>query len=309
MNYYYFSDKPSLYEDAKKYYSQGCSPKILTEFLNYLESNKNIIESIYGSVYLFNNSLLHNKFKELSSIGIEINIISIPMEGYDCNNPKPILDLNTGLPTYVTAKTKEDLAQVIYNEFINSSEIYPNYKLHIFPHMYLRSSKVNPFSRGNMPYSLHIKSFYIKFKNQGGTVAITSSNLAVRDLIKWDNMILIENEANCAIYDSAQKFYTYLIQQSIPIKTFDPSKDWIETSIALETYDFVPSKNPFVGNYYITPFYEDSPDMIEEKIIKLLQNAKERIYICAQHICAYEYSFKTSFKCGEKDGTTLRGGF
>ena len=92
LNYYYFSDKASLYEATKKFYSQGCSPKILTEFLNYLESNKNSIESTYGSVYLFNNSLPHNKFKELSSIGIQINIISIPMEGYDCNNPKPIID-------------------------------------------------------------------------------------------------------------------------------------------------------------------------------------------------------------------------
>ncbi|MBX4271753.1 topoisomerase DNA-binding C4 zinc finger domain-containing protein [Clostridium estertheticum] len=242
-------------------------------------------------------------------MGIEINIISIPMEGYDCNKPEPIVDLNTGLPTYVTDKTKADLAQEIYSEFINHSKINAKYKLYIFPHMYLRSSRVNPFSRGNMPYSLHIKSFYIKFKNQGGTIALTSSNLAVRDLIKWDNMILIENETNSVINDSAQYFYTCLIEQSIPIKMFDPSKDWTKTSIELRNYDYIPDKNPFVGNYYIAPFYEDSPDIIETKIIKLLHNAKERIYICAQHIGAYNYSFNSTFKYNEEGGTTRKGGF
>ena len=82
------------------------------------------------------------------------------------------------------------MAEAIYNRIKSSRN--SNFNLFIFPHMYIRSPRVRPFSRGDMPYSLHAKSIFIKYKNGGGAVGLTSSNLATRDMVKDEMMLLVE---------------------------------------------------------------------------------------------------------------------
>ncbi len=285
-NNYLFIDGPDLYEDSTKYYNYGCSPSLLKELINYLENNREEIKKVYCSLYLYNNEVLNDYFKQLVRYDIEVNVISIPLEGYDNNSPKSIIDINTDRPKYIKRKTKYELAENIYNDHIMHE--YKNFNFYIFPHMYIRSSRVKPFSRGDMPYSLHIKSLYIEFKNKKNSVIITSSNLAVRDQIKDELMVITEDEKECD--NSAKAYFEALIHNSIPIKNFKFNQDWYSYNI--QTSD----KLQGVSNYYTGPFFKNSQDYMEERLIDLIQGAHNRIYICAQHISAYKYSYDSLFK-------------
>ncbi|MGP6147457.1 phospholipase D-like domain-containing protein [Jeotgalibaca sp. A122] len=278
-------DSPSLYADPEKYYLQGSSPTILKKFTEYIEMNKENITEINASLYLYNNPILHSFFKKLSEQGIKINIISIPLEGYDNSYPKKITNLKTsnfcfnGKPV-----SKYDVADAIYKDSINYTN--PNFRMYIFPHMYIRSRKVKKFSRGNMPYSLHIKSFYIKFKNGSHAVALTSSNLAVRDKIKDELMIICENFNN--FRNSAQIFFTTLITNSISIESFNQQKKFNHYQIIKKPNYMVsePEKN---HNFYMGPFFYQSQSVFENYLIDLVKKSKNRIYICGQHVSAYSY--------------------
>jgi len=278
-NYYLLNDGPNLYDNSFKYYVQGSSPTILKNFMNYLEKNKGLISEINASLYLYNNPILHKFLKELSSIGIKVNIFSIPLEGYDAQAPQEIISIDNQLPYFDSKKTKYDIAKEIYED----SKLFKNdnFNLYIFPHMYIRSERINPFSRGNMPYSLHIKSFYIKFKDCTGAVSLTSSNLAVRDQIKDELMIIVNDLIECN--QSAQVFFEALKSNSIHIREFKESEN---------LYDYRITKHePLFSNFnfYTGPFFNDSQNYSEKVLSDLIKSANHRIYICAQHISAYDY--------------------
>jgi phosphatidylserine/phosphatidylglycerophosphate/cardiolipin synthase-like enzyme len=212
-----FDLPPSDTERQYEFYSKGCSPTIFDKLVGYLKRYENKTVRIYVALYLFNNALLHEEFKLLANKGVEIIVISIPLEGYDKNNAQFIRDENTRQSIYPQKMTKYDLAQRIYSEF-TQPDFNQNYKLLVFPHLYVRSSTVRPFSRGNMPYSLHTKSLFIERQDTDkSAVALTSSNLAVRDLRKYETMLIVEGneEAN----HSAAAFFHTLIINSIDINS------------------------------------------------------------------------------------------
>ena len=295
-------DGPSLYKNHTHYnfYSDGCSPTILHSLISYLRNNASIIQEVYGCLYLFNNRVLHEELKKLSSdYGVKISIVSIPLEGYDDKSPQKIIDLITREPLFAQPKTKFDLAAEMYQEFLLAG--FPkNYKLYVFPHMYLRSSRVNAFSRGAMPYSLHAKSFYIKFKDGSGNVALTSSNLAVRDQVKSE-ILVIASDFKREEDKTAAKFFDDLIRNSIDYSKFNPQGNYFDYQIAIEQV------GPLFGNFYIAPFYDDSPNRAETYLARLLSTAKRRIYISAQHICSYQYTFPNEYHSG-KPGFTRQAG-
>lgn len=74
------------------------------------------------------------------------------------------------------------------------------------------------FSRGELPYSLHAKTFYIRMKDGSAKVAITSSNLAVRDAIKNEIMVI----ADCSDQEkeNSQVFFNELIKNSETLLKF-----------------------------------------------------------------------------------------
>lgn len=261
------------------YNNLGSSPNTTLRFCDWLINNKNNIESVKIAMYLFNNSYLFNSLKELARAGCNIDVFSIPLEGYDDDKPLVITDNQT--KTSLGAYTKYDLADEIYSDI----QQYPieNFNLYIFPHMYLRSQTVNPFSRGNMPYSLHCKTCLIKFQDGTTYVGLTSSNMAVRDAQKIElfNLSTITGiEIN-----SAEDFYAGLLENSININSFNPNADYNHYNIVLR---HVPPASRIL---YTAPFYKNSASKFEERIIQMLNLASTRIIVAAQHVCAYDYSY------------------
>ena len=267
------------YEKGKYFNNYGCSPKILQRIMKYFDDNINEIESICISLYLFNNEILFNKLNELAIHGIEVNVISIPLEGYDDSKPKDIYEYETGELLYKD-KTKYELAKNIYDKIKN--ETMSKLNLYVFPHIYVRSSKMNPFSRGRMPYSMHSKTFYVRMRGNKEAIGLTSSNLAVRDLVK--NEVLVIGDGNSFAkedYSAACQFYIDLIKSSKNIKEFDETHNY---SNIMEMKNVLLSSN----SYYIAPFYDDVQRTVRNRIKEIIDGAKKRIYICAEHICDYE---------------------
>ncbi|WP_430428042.1 phospholipase D-like domain-containing protein [Maribacter litoralis] len=283
MPFYSYFDEPENYKDPFGFYEQGGSPSLLQEFINTIEKDKNNIEEINISWYLFNNQYLYNYLKEVATIGIKVNVITIPLEGYDNNNPKALKNLETKAKTEERF-TKYNLARKIFGETYRSTS-HKNLNLYIFSHLYVRSANIKKFSRGTLPYSLHIKSAYIKKKN-GYLVLMSSSNLAVRDLVKYESMICIENEPGYE--ETAKAFYKNLIENSIPIKAYKSS-----LNTTCNMFEKVAYK--FSGSMYISaPFYENSANNLEKKLLKHIASATHRIIICAQHLAAFNYDFNAN---------------
>src|SRR6185437_17171244 len=134
MPYEVFFDGPEYYENKFDFYSCGSSPKLLKHLLEYLNKNGDSLAEINIALYLFNNKLLNENLIALSERGTKVNVYTIPIEGYDAESAKDIIDIETRL--VISNQTKYEVAKDIFeNHFYNK---YKNYKLYFFPHMYLR---------------------------------------------------------------------------------------------------------------------------------------------------------------------------
>jgi hypothetical protein len=268
-----------------EYSYYGASPKFIAFLKDFFLKNYSEIESIKLAIYLFNNFELHKTFIGLAEKGIKIDIISIPLEGYDDSLPQEISPSEDGF-RFKQKQTKKSLAKFVYDSFINKP--LENYRLYIFPHTYIRSTKIKPFSRGIVPYSLHTKTFLIEMKNNKTLVGLSSSNLAMRDLPKHDFFVLHEVEG--AESDSTKNFFSHLISQSVQITDYHPNNTSFDYPIKSGVY--IPNSE----SIFISPFYRNSPEEAERIISKLFLSAKERIWIMAQHISSFQYSIPLNFK-------------
>lgn len=291
-----FFDSPENYKNKFDFYDQGGSPLLLQKLIETIEQQKNDIEEINISWYLYNNSLLHEYLKNISESGIKVNVITIPLEGYDNTKPQPLENLETGKKSN-DSFTKYSLARKIFSEAYHS-KIHPNFNVYFFSHLYVRSAYINKFSRGSLPYSLHIKSAYIK-KKDGFILLLSSSNLAVRDLVKHESMVCIEDEPN---YEEPTKdFYKHLLANSTHIKDYNES---LNTSCnSYEKIDFKESSSIFITS----PFYYNSANILDATLAKYILSAKERIIICAQHLAAFNYQFNAKHHSVIKENETRQG--
>lgn len=266
--------------NTKKIYTDfGSSPELLKNLCDWLIRRKDDIVSIDIAFYLFNNTHFLETLESLANCGIKIKIYSIPLEGYDTNKPISIYKYDT--EEFIGKFSKFDCAKIVYEKIKEINN--PNLKLFIMPHMYIRSEHVNPFSRGPMPYSLHIKSFMVEFKSGNICAGLTSSNFAVRDEHKIElacSILLNKNEKEATL-----DFYKGLRENSIEIGKFDECENY--THYKIKTRNSV--KNIQTG--YIAPFYNNSPVEFENFLIELINATKNRIVIAAQHVSAYDYSY------------------
>lgn len=296
MSFKAFFDGPNNYKNKFDFYEQGGSPLLLEKFIETIEVQKDEIEEINISWYLYNNRLLHDYLKGLSKEGIVVNVVTIPLEGYDNSKPQILEDLITGKKRKEKV-TKYSLAKEIFGEMYKS-EAYPNFNVYFFPHLYIRSEYVNKFSRGSLPYSLHIKSAYIK-KKTGYLLILSSSNLAVRDLVKHESMICIQDEAN---YENGFKdFYKDLIGNSINIMEYNST-----LNTTCNTFEAIVFKNTY-SSFVTAPFYNNSANILEESLSEHILAAKERIVICAQHLAAFNYQFNAKYHSTIKENKTRPG--
>ncbi|MEH6770058.1 phospholipase D-like domain-containing protein [Maribacter arcticus] len=297
MSYKVFFDGPNSYNGKYNFFRLGGSPRLVKEFVNSIENEKSNIEEITIVWYLFNNHFLHNYLKNLSKSGVKINVITIPLEGYDSANPKHLINLENNEKSN-KAYTKYDIARMIFKEMYYDTE-YPNYKLHFFSHLYVRSPRVKKFSRGQFPYSLHIKSAYIKKKN-GFLLILSSSNLAVRDLVKHESMLLIQDEPN---FDSSRMFFEHILKNSIPIKNYSSKNNRSKNS-----FQYINSTNT-INHYFTAPFYFDSSNILELEIIKIISKAKNRVIVSGQHLSSYNYNYDGTYHSKKGSMETREGIF
>jgi len=282
---YILFDSPADYPPETEYHHLGSSPKFAGFLKDYLLKNAQSISSVNLALYLFNNFGLHQTFRRLAEAGIKINIVSIPLEGYDDRLPK-LIQNPEGVAELAKPHTKKSLAEIIYNSFVENPA--PGYSLRIFSHTYIRSPKIKPFSRGQTPYSLHTKSLLIEFKNGKTLSGISSSNFALRDQIKHDVFVLYEAGKEEA--ESAKTFFAHLAEASHLIN--DVGKT--------EPYQSFKAENPGnaknQGSMFFAPFYADSPVKAEETITRLFLSAQKRIWIMAQHISSFNYTVPLKFR-------------
>jgi len=286
MPYEVFFDGPEYYENKFDFYSCGSSPNLLKHLLEYLDKNADSLAEINIALYLFNNKLLNEKLITLSERGIEVNVYTIPIEGYDAESPKDIIDIETR--AVISKQTKYEVAKDIFeNHFRNK---YDNYKLYFFPHIYLRSPNLKTFSRGNMPYSLHAKSFLFIHKNGSCDMAVSSSNFAVRDLVKEENLFFTYREKEHTQADL--DFFVALNRHSIHISEFDFKRDYSNYDIQATDYALKQDGG------FMAPFYRNSSFEIEDVIKEMIEAANEKIIIVGQHVCPINYSVANGERAG-----------
>lgn len=279
--------KPQVYNDL------GSSPKLLEDLCAWLIKNKNRILSIDLALYLFNNEYLLSVLEQLADSNCQVNVYSIPLEGYDTTSHK-ITDHKTDL--CIGDYSKYELAKRVYDKILEMN--HPNFTLFIMPHMYIRSSNVAPFSRGKMPYSLHCKSYMVQFRNGASYAGLTSSNFAVRDAQKIELISIMPLGESEKI--STQDFYEGLKENSIPINRFNEKNDYKHYEIKLRP---IPQKSQTI---YIAPFYQNSAVEFEQTLIHLINNAKKQIIVVAQHIASYEYSYHTTGSSDNPNDTFIK---
>ena len=275
-----FADGPDNYDKPSTFTNRGSNPVISDKLFDFIDSNIDKIRSIRLAMYLFNNAYLLDKLKGYAAKGIHIDIVSIPIGGYDASHPRTVVDYENGAE--LGSFTKQDLAEDVYQKCAYLTANYTNFLMYIFPHMYIRSERVKPFSRGNLPYSLHIKSIVINYKDGSGACGLTSSNLAVRDDVRDNVMLLIDDDVESV--KIANQFINDLIRNSIYLSVFDENSEYFK-------YEIVQSEARFKGarTLFIAPFYKESPHVARDFLIDLISQAERRIYVCAQHVAAYNY--------------------
>ena len=273
IQHHLFFDDRLNYSSKNTFYYQGANFQLLDSFCDFILERVNKISRIYVCFYLFNNPIVADMLANLSTKGISIKVVSIPLEGYDTTDPKDLLDkINRRIVEENVSK--HSMAVKRYEKL--SSGDYPNIDLFVFPHMYVRSKFIRPFSRGRLPYSLHTKSFYFEYKDGSGFYGLTSSNFATRDLSK--NELLIIKEGSASDNKVVKFFFEDLIANSINYCNFDQEADYSAFRI---DYKEAPSG---AHTMFTAPFYSFSPSKLDEYLTRTLSSAKDRILVCAQHI-------------------------
>jgi phosphatidylserine/phosphatidylglycerophosphate/cardiolipin synthase-like enzyme len=291
-----YFDSPTSYRNKFDFYDVGSSPLLARKLIEYLDAHADEIREITLAFYIFNNELLNTKLTQLANLGIRVTVITMPMEGYDANKPQEIIGANTY--EHRTTATKYDLARRIFGPHYQHP--VPNFEVRFFPHMFIRSPRIKQFARGEMPYSLHTKSFLIKLRNGRGVVGISSSNFAVRDLVKEENLLLIEDEPGYA--ESLGAFLNTLAAASIPLTEFDFKKDYTSFPVQI-----VESPAPGLSGF-IAPFYFNSGFIAEDALNTFLATAEREITIIGQHVCPVSYSFEGAFHSMYTAGNPTRNG-
>jgi len=122
---------------------------------------------------------------------------------------------------------------------------------------------------------------FIKLKDGRSFSGLTSSNLAVRDEPKDEIMILIEDTETTR--NSSEAFFTNLLKYSTL------GENWHNPYPRFYYYMNCIDAGAPDSNFFAAPFFVDSPVRISNAISNLLKRTQQRIYICAEHLAAYNY--------------------
>jgi len=228
---------------------------------------------IHIAAYLFNNPTYFDFLSSLAKKGCKVKITSLPILGY---KDKPLK---------VEGYTDKVSARQIALEIYNKINVTRNMQLKIFPHLYVWYGAL--YADGGASYSFHVKAVYAKFPNGINKSIFCSGNFMLTDPYHSDNIIVFEGSSS---YEKTfQAFFKDLEKYSISYKEFDKKFKGYKEQFLYSFYkkEINLKKNGFSNCFFTAPFYLydslGSNHYAGNRIIELINNAKKRIWICAQH--------------------------
>ncbi|MGD7023040.1 phospholipase D-like domain-containing protein [Rossellomorea vietnamensis] len=247
---------------------EGSCPELLYDLMSELEG----ATEVHIASYLFNNPILFEFLSEMAKKGCEVIITSLPLRGYK--------DKPTKVKGYLDKISGQDMARQIYEKIYKTA----NMQLNIFPHLYSWYGAL--YAGGGASYSFHVKSIYAVFPNTSKCF-ITSGNFMFTDPYHSENMLVIEEEIEYR--DTFVQFFKDLETYAVPYEKFKSDFKEEEQEFLYSFYDNTKelSKAESRNCFFTAPFYkydeQGSNHYAGERIIELIKNAENRIWLCAQH--------------------------
>ncbi|TFE25598.1 phospholipase D-like domain-containing protein [Cohnella luojiensis] len=252
--------------DFRKRGKHGSSPKLLRNLMNELEG----AQEIWISMFLYNNPYLHEFLKKKAAAGTKVVVISIPLSGYS--------DQPYEVDGYRAKRSKREFAQQIYED--------PGaIDLRIFPHTYVWKRK--QVKRGSDVYSLHVKCMLAKFTEGFSKCVLTSSNMACGDPSHSENMLVTAGDPDTTARFTA--FFESLYANTLDIPSY---QRFLEDNNNLDAHYSIAHQVDWPNldhnqTWFTGPWIRcdsiGSNQYARKRILDLISNAQNRIYLCAQH--------------------------
>jgi len=247
---------------------QGSNDKIFFDIVEELNENSDQIKEIQLTLFLFNNMELYNNLLKLAEKGINITIISLPIQGYK--------------------KGKREKAKKLYTKILTDNKI----KLLIYPHMYVWYTVGYG---GFAPYSFHIKAGQIIYKTNESKIFLTSANVASGDPTHSEIALFLKCDKNSKAAEIYQNFFSEICERAVCFETYKQIIAKLPAGLE-QIYDFLyvgclRMKNLDAAQhnkiFFTAPFLTyngiGSNHYARQKIIEVIKSAQKRLLFCAQH--------------------------
>lgn len=264
---------------------EGSCPALLYDLFSELEG----ATEIHIAAYLFNNPTYYDFLSQLAQRGCKIRVTSIPVSGYSDKPGK--------VEGYIDKVSAHQVAQEVYDKITNTT----NMELEIFPHLYVWYGAL--YAGGGASYSFHVKAIYAKFLKTSNKCILSSGNFMLTDAFHSDNILVLEGVPE---YEKTfVEFFEDLEKYSIPYNDFclkfTSYRDEFLYSFTGNEVNL--KRNEFQNCFFTAPFYlydgEGSNHYAGDRIIELIRNAEQRVWVCAQHfhdLISYDTERETIIK-------------
>ena len=259
---------PEIKKRALKPKEGGC-PELLEDLFLELSG----AEEIHVATYLFNNPTYYKYLSSLAKQGSKIFVTTLPERGYGNKKLK--------VEGYNEKISGRDMAKQIFSEIKSTGNI----DLRFFPHQYVWYGAL--YAGGGPSYSFHIKAAYAKYPKGKNKCILSSGNFMFTDPYHSDSLLIFEREPT---YEKIfSRFFADLEDYSIPCNAFyhnflDYKKEFL---MSYSGHERMLNFKELEHCFFTAPFYLlngiGSNHYAGNRIIELIRDAKERVWVCAQH--------------------------
>lgn len=254
---------------------EGSCHGLLDKLLKELESAR----EVHIAAYLFNNPLYYESVQDLANNGCKVRITSLPIEGYAERKVKI-----TGLEE---KKSAMEFAREVYGQLSS----HKNIELQIFPHLYSWYGAL--YAGGGASYSFHVKAICAKFDDNTQKNIIASANFKAGDPPHSENILVVEDTESSEYSNTFNTYFKDLKNIAIPQEEYLHN---YKTRGDQMNFHFLGKErllpiNDYKNCFFTTPYYQYTDgDMIlgsnhyaGNRIIEIIDSAKERVWVCSQH--------------------------
>ena len=292
-------DTPQNYLQTDDYFLQGCTPGLLNFLLEYLQKKEEQLTEVFISTPAYNNIPLHQELQKLADGGVRINLVTRPIDSFANDQPRLVIDLVGNKPAFDVARNAYRVAREVFGDLYKHPK--ENFDFRVFPHLAIHDHEGNPFLQGHQPYSLHLTAILLIYKQGGGAVLFSSSDLSVGKPLQEGHLILAEEDWK--LLQNSRRFFQELMNHSVRLQDFDFHKRYSDYPIPTLAID------QHLPVFFLAPFYHDSPSQAEEELVTRIREAKEKIYILSPDINCYEYEVDGHFHSTLEDELIEHYGF